>query len=93
MIGRRVYTDHDGKLRDLCRPGDYAKVQKVYGGNEGSNILRWDCIAPDGSKFTMNPKIYRIEEHEDASISVIVPSIVTTSWRGTIIKGEWIKAT
>jgi len=82
MLGKRIYKQNPDDYPQ--NPGEYMK------GENG----RWELCLPSGIHGAINDKIWKIEEHEDGTISV-TPSILTKchvdsySWHGYLKKGIW----
>ncbi len=85
MTGKRIYPKESGYLPAL-QEGDYGRI------NQELDVKKffkwWHGTAPDGSGFSLNPKVHKVKEHQDGTITV-TPSIVTNSWHGWLKKGVW----
>lgn len=73
----------DGTDLTLLKPGEYIKLPTGD----------WYLVTPNGLFGTISPKIHKITEHADKSISVS-PSILVTyrkdmTWHGYLRQGVW----
>ena len=98
--GVRVWPNAMGYLVSLYNPGDYGRailtaitcpymlfVPLFY-----PQCNWWKIITPAGSTHVLDPAIHTVEEHSDGTISV-TPGIVTSMWRGTLVKGVFTATT
>lgn len=88
MKGRRrtfKKSDHWHEIERTLKPGDYGWLPKMK---------CWAMCAPNGDIGPIDPKIHRITEHADQTITVS-PSIqfmVGQRWHGYLENGVWRKA-
>ena len=87
MIGTRVNLDKFGYLPSDLPNGSYGKATaRLF--KDSSPLKWWNICAPDGSECALNPEIHTVTEHCDGTITVF-PSIITKTWHGWLINGEF----
>lgn len=91
MKGIRVATSRDGWLPTEFPLGGYGQATNIHLINRPPGW--WVIRVPTGTYGSLNPKIHKVIEHEDGTITVS-PSIdfsktKPNGWHGYLEKGIW----